>query len=477
MSAPEAPAIGARSAAVTVVAQVAARGVTLLAVVGSTAIVARTLDIVAYADWATVLSLVTLLSFALDPGITPVVVRRLTQAAHEVPAPAVLARLRIVVAALAVAIVCGATAALRDPGAAVLALALAGQMLPRALVMNAGAFLQVDHRLHRLAAWEAVTAGAGLAALGIAAAAGAGAPGLALAGFTAPTAVLALLTLRELRRTPSRARVIPGDERRRLRSLAAEIAPLAVAIALVAVYTRLHVVFVNAAEDAPEVARFLFSFQFVEQMIVLAGIVAGALLPLLASRGVGGEILADAPAQAMIATMAALGALVSAVFLAAAEPLTRLIGGEGLAGAGELLRLLSPTGTVVFTAFALGYLLMAVRMARRYLWINLLALLLALVLHALFTLRYGAPAAARIAWIVEGLVVLLAFLPVWRAGGRTAGVQVALLIGACVLAAEAAAAGWVPPALGGGALVAATVAVCRRELRVVASHVLRRPAR
>ena len=49
---------------------------------------------------------------------------------------------------------------------------------------------------------------------------------------------------------------------------------------LVSLYARLHVVFVNAAEDARGVAEYLLAFQFVEQLFVVGGILAGALLPL-----------------------------------------------------------------------------------------------------------------------------------------------------------------------------------------------------
>ena len=49
------------------------------------------------------------------------------------------------------------------------------------------------------------------------------------------------------------------------------------------VYTRVDVVFVNAAVGTAEVAAYLFAFQFIEQLIVLGAIVGAAVLPLMAA--------------------------------------------------------------------------------------------------------------------------------------------------------------------------------------------------
>jgi O-antigen/teichoic acid export membrane protein len=467
-------ALDARSASLTVVAQIVIRAFTMSVLIGATAIVTRTLPVAVYADWATVLSLVVLVSIALDAGLTPVVIRRLAQAPADLPTPRALLRLRMMSALVALLVVVGLSALLRGADAAVIGVALGAQLLPRAAIVNVAAFLQADHRVHRQTAYEAGTTAVGLAALAIAALAGAPAAVLALVGISIPACALAVILQSELHKTPSSKLVVPGDDRARLRSTILEFAPLAGALVLTTLYTRLHVVFVNAVEDAAGVAQFLLAFQFIEQIVVLAGIFAGALLPLLAVKAAAGNALADRGAQTTIIAMAAVGALISAGLMTLAEPLRIAVGGPKLAGAEEYLRLLSPMGAVLFAAFSLGYLLTAVQLGRRYLWINCIALALNVAAHATWTLSAGAEAAARIAWMTEGLVVALAFIPVWRAGGREPGIRLAVLVGACVLAAEAATARWIPPAAAGVGLAAAVLLLCRRELWAVVNQALKR---
>ena len=85
---PPASALSARTAARTVLGQTAGRALTLLAVIASTAVVTRSVGVSTFADWATALSLVAMLGFLLDPGISPIVVRRLSQDPARRPGPA-----------------------------------------------------------------------------------------------------------------------------------------------------------------------------------------------------------------------------------------------------------------------------------------------------------------------------------------------------------------------------------------------------
>ena len=87
--------LSARTAAVTVLGQTVGRGLTVVAVIASTAIVTRTVGVDTYADWATALSLVAMLAFLLDPGITPIVVRRLAQDPTTVPTARDMLRARL----------------------------------------------------------------------------------------------------------------------------------------------------------------------------------------------------------------------------------------------------------------------------------------------------------------------------------------------------------------------------------------------
>jgi O-antigen/teichoic acid export membrane protein len=439
----------ARSATVTAAAQAGGRAITLGVVIVSTAVVARAVGVDVYADWATVLSLVALVSFALDPGLSPVVVRRLAQDPDQAPTPAAMTSVRLVLALIALLVIVILTGALRGMSAVPLAAVLGAQVLPRALVLNATAWLQADHRLHRQTAWEAVCAAIGCAALVIVGALDGSAPLLALAGFTAPAVLLAVLMRRELARTPSSRLVSPGLQAPKVRSVLLEVAPLAGALLLVATYTRIFVVFVNAAEDSVVVAQYLFAFQFIEQLIVVAGIVAGTLLPLLAVRARAVELLADRSTHALFIAVTAFGGAVTAILVALAEPLCRLIGGPDLAAADHYLTLLAPMGAIVMPAFVLGYLYVAVGAAKRYLWFNAAALLFNIAANASLTLTVGASATARIAWGTELLVVACASAPLYLSGrsGRMATLRVATVVAICVAGSELAAEGIVNRAL------------------------------
>jgi O-antigen/teichoic acid export membrane protein len=471
--------LSARSASVTVVAQVIARAVSLLAVVGSTAIVARTVGVDTYADWATVLTLNGLVAFLLDPGISPVVVRRLAQDPAQAPSPDALGPMRLAVGAVALAVVTAIAVGLRGEGVAVLAVALGAQLLPRALVLNATPWLQLDHRLHRQTALEAVTAILGLSLLSLAALADAPAPVLGLVGFTAPTTILAVLVQRELARTPSRARDVPGPQRERVRSLLIEIAPLALALALLVTTTRTFVFFLNRTASSAEVARFLLAFQVIEQVIVVAGIVAGALLPLLAVYGAGREarLVTDESWHDLGRLVAAVGALVSAALIAFAEPFARIVGGSELAAAARDLERLAPMGAVIFPSFVIAYVYVSAGLGRRYLYFNAIALLANVIANLLLIADYGPPMSARITWGSEALVVAMGLMPVLRASrsGALTAAAIAATITAAAVAAELAAAGHVPAPVAGAVLAAAALAAFGRVLRSTALSVLRGP--
>jgi O-antigen/teichoic acid export membrane protein len=463
---PPAAGLTAQSATRTVVAQVLARAVALLAVVGSTAIVVRHIGVDSYADWATVLSIVALMAFALDPGISPVVVRRLTQTPESAPTAEALVRVRFLLSLVALVVVVGIVGALRGTHAMLLALALGAQVIPRGLVLNATPWLQLDHRLHRQTWLEAATAASGLILLAIAAAAGASAPVLGLLGFTIPTCLLAVLVRRELLRTPSRDVAVPGAQRPRVVSVLREVIPLALALVLVAAYTRTFVVFLNAAEDSQTVAKFLFSFQFIEQLIVGAAILAGAILPLLAHRRRSADLLTDEVTRNLLAAITAVGGLVSVALIALAKPLVDIIGGPELAGADRYLVLLAPMGAVILPALTLAYVYVALGRAASYLRFNIVALVPNLSPTATLTLTIGADASARICWATEALVLTLATMPIVRAdpAGRRTAALMAALVSATVAAAELAAAGVLPAPAAAAALAVVVVGVARSRL-------------
>jgi O-antigen/teichoic acid export membrane protein len=468
-----APPLSGRGAAITVVAQAVARGITLFVVLGSTAIVTRALGVDVFADWVTALSLMAMAGFILDPGITPVIVRRLIQDPHQAPRPRTLLLVRLALGTLGAILVAALTTILRGPDALLLGAVLGSQLIPRAAVMNVGAFLQADQRLHRQTALEAGVAALGLGGLAIAAANDASPEALGAIGFLVPSLLLAALMSDQLRRSPSAA-LPPHDapQNPRIRSVALEVAPLAASLVFVTLYARVDVLFVNAAVGAAEVAAYLFSFQFIEQLFVLGAIVGSAVLPLMAVRAKVIDPFKDTLTHHMLVSLAAAGALGSFALIALAEPLTRLIGGPGLARAAEPLMLLAPTTVVLLVAIPLGTIYLAKGEGRRYLVFNSLALVFNLVANAALTLPFGIDWAARITWATELTVAITASIPLWRAH-RTTAIELAGLIAIAIGASEIAVHAADPYLVAGTAGVAVLALTGRRLLWML--RLLRRP--
>jgi O-antigen/teichoic acid export membrane protein len=472
-----APPLSGRGAAITVVAQTTARGITLLVVLGSTAIVTRAVGVTVYADWVTALSLMAMAGFILDPGLTPVIVRRLIQDPEQAPHPRTLLLVRLALGLLSALFVAALTAILRGGDALLLGAVLGAQLIPRAAVMNVGAFLQADQRLHRQTALEAVVAALGLGGLAIAAANDASAETLGLVGFLIPALLLAALMTDQLRRSPSAALPPRGvPQRPRVRSVLIEVAPLAASLIFVTLYTRVDVVFVNAAADAAGVAAYLFAFQFIEQLIVVGGIVGAAVLPLMAARARDVDPFDDEITHGMLVSLAAAGALGSFALIAIAEPLTRLIGGPELTDAAGPLTLLAPTGVVLLVAIPLGTIYLALGQGRRYLYFNSLALAFNVVANAALTLPFGVDWAARITWATELAVAIAASLPLWRGHrhARTTAVELFALCALVVVCSELVSAG-LNPWLVAGAAAAGVLALTGRRLGWMLGQ-LRRPS-
>lgn len=449
----------------TVTWQVGARTISVLAGIAATALVARSFSTDEFADWQLVFTIMGMVAFAVDPGISPVLVRRILHSPEDAPSPRGMIPVRLGLGVLSLAVIVGVSVGVNGAGTALLAVALGGSVVPRALALNATPWLQVDQRLHRQTALEAVSATLGLALLGAGVAADLPTWALGLGGFTIPTLILAALMQREVRITPARLREVPGEQAERVRSVLLEIAPLAGAIALVAIYTRIFAAFLPFAEPKAEVARFLLAFLFVDQLVVVAAIVAGAMLPLFAVRARTEKLPTDPVTHRLITAVAGAGALIGAALVGLAPQLTGLIGGSGLDGADRYLELLAPNAPLLFTSFAVAYVYVTIGRSKRYLLYNAIGLLACLAGQFALTLTYGAGAAARVSWGTELLVTGLAITAVVSGrSGRSAIVRVALAVAAVVLGGELAAAGTLAAPVAGLVIVAVTLLATGRQL-------------
>jgi O-antigen/teichoic acid export membrane protein len=469
------PAPSASAAAQMAVMQYVARAVGLLAVVVGASLVTRRLG-TDYADWGTVLLAVALAGVLLEPGMTPVVVRRLSIDPGQAPSARALLPLRLGLGLVSLVLVVGVTVATRGADVAWLALFLGGQVVGRSMVNNATPWLQVDQRLHRMAVLEALTAALGLASLAVGLALDAPTPVLGALAFTVPAFVLAVLMRHEFRLTPSSRLPSPGPQSPKVWSVVRETAPLAVAIALAAVYTRTSIAFVNHYEGDARASQFFFAFLFAEQSIVIAGITAGAVLPLLAARTRIAHLISDEVTQRLLVAITTVSTLVCAGLIAGSGLLTQVIGGAELAGAERYIALVAPTAAVIMPAMVVAYVYISIGQARRYLVFATVGLVANLALNLALTPEYGALASARITWGTELIVTILPLAAVVRSNrsGLRAGLVMGVLVAASVLASELAAADVLNRWLAGGLLVAVSLAVAHGPMRWLLREVVRR---
>lgn len=465
-------AITRRSAATTASGQFVAKMVVAVVALASTAVVTHALSTSDYAAWGTALTISGMVAFLLDPGLTPAVVRRLASDQEDVPSPALILKLRLLLAAVSFMIVVGVTTGLRGVAALPIAAVLAAELFSRAGVLTAATWLQSEHRLHRQTGLEALFVAFGLGAGVVMWQLHAGPELLAVAVIVGPSVLLALGSVRLARamRSFGRTAAASGPV---LRSLLREVAPLAGALALVSTYTRIDVVFVSAATDARGLASYVLAFRFIDQIAVAAGVVAGALFPLLAARFAQPGVREDRAVGEGLVVVTAVGAMAGAGLIVLAHPLIDLIAPPRLEPAGGLLVLLAPTAAALFMNFYVGYLLMSMRRAGRYLWLNAAGLALNLLGNAVLTLAHGPPAAARLTWATEWVVAVAAAYPVLAAnpGGNGAMLVAVASVGAVVAASEAAWAGAPGWLCGGGALLV-IAALGRQQLLATARSIV-----
>lgn len=439
------PEVSGRSAARTAVLQAGGKLLLLLLALAATAVVTRAIGIDRYADWATVLTLVSLLGFALDPGFGPVVVRRLSSQSDAVPRPRDMLVLQLALAAVAYGLVVALSGVLAGSRAAELGLVLGAQLLPRAVVLNTSTWLQAHHRVHVQTALELVTSGLGLVGLLVGSLVGLRAGCLAAVGVVGPLLLLAAVGRRQLREVDL-VNAVPGGSA--VREVLREALPMMLGVSLVAVYTRIDIVWVTQAEDARGLAQYLLGYRFIEQVIVVSGIVGATAFPLIVARGGDESIFRDPVVHDLITVVLVLGATVSLSLIVVARPLVGLVGGDEFRPGSTLLVLLAPTALLVFGNFILGYAYAAARVSRKYVTCSASGFAFTIFAGVIFTSKFGAPAAARVTWMTELCVVCVASRPFLtrEAGARTMVLRATVMVAAVVGASEAVAAG-APPLL------------------------------
>jgi O-antigen/teichoic acid export membrane protein len=432
----------ARSAIWTVFAQFGAKVPLLLAALVSTSIVTRALGTDRYAQWATVLSILAMVSFLTDPGLSAVLVKRISGGDADLPPISTLILLKMGLAMLVFLIVVAGTSVLQGLAAIPIAVALGAQVFPRSAIQLSSGWMQARHRLHWQTWLDALLSALGVLIMFAASRAGAVGWQLALFGVTLPTVALAVLSHRQARNlivgAPTNAhwqKILP---------ILREAAPLAAALALVALYSRIDVVFVTAAERPAGVAAYLLAYRVVDQTMVVATVLGTSVLPLVAARAQRTAIASNPATHSMLVCIALIGAIGSLLAVALATPAIYVLGGSRFRTAVPLLTLLAPEIAALFLNFGLGYTLIGMGRSRRYLSINAVALLLNILANLLFTLQFGARAAAIVTWCTELSVVCLAAAPFFQATAKGRGAILRALSLCATAAVVGVVVGFVP---------------------------------
>lgn len=393
----------------------------------NTAIVARALPVETYATWATAMSLIALFTVLSDPGVSPVVMRWIGSAAYRAPSPLAVLRNRVALCFGVYALVVAGTWALHGERGAALALVLGAQIVPRGAASAVTVWLQSHHRQHLQSLAEFAANAVGTAIMLAAALLDAPAAALGALGFVLPSIALAAIARRQLDALPGIEHDLDSDVG--MGGVWREVRPMAVAVLLATAYSRIDVFFVNAAETAAGTAHYLIAYQFVSQSLVLAGIVGITLMPLLVRQADSSDVLAGPVLPRVFGAIACIGICVGGVIALSAKYLILIAGGAGYRDARELLILLAPVVAGIFLNYFCAYLYVATERTRHYLKINIAAFAFTIVGSALFTLSYGAEAAAHVAVATEVFVVAINVVSLSRAGSARLMLPLPLLLG------------------------------------------------
>lgn len=276
------------------------------------------------------------------------------------------------------------------------------------------------------------------------------------AHLTAFFAVLTLTGLAVAAVTPllrgREAFVRPRLDRDLQRSLLVKALPLAAALVLGQIYFRLVILAMSLASDPRQTGYFAGSLRAMETLVSIPILLAGVALPLLAAAARDDRSRFRYTVEGLSEGALIAGVLVVLVAARAAQPVMRMIGGEGFEPAGAVLRI--QVAALLFGALVQiwSVALVALGRQRELILTNALGLLGIALLAALLIGPLGAQGGAVAAVLGDAL---LASLTWWRLAAS--GVRVrfrAAFLARLGLAAAAGAIALAPASLPGLAAAA-----------------------
>jgi O-antigen/teichoic acid export membrane protein len=388
-------------------------GVGVLLVAAASVFLLRYLGVSDFGRFATIMSLIAIVSGVTDAGLTAVGARDLPLRPRGAQ-PRLLANLlglRLLLTPLGVA---GATAFAVVAGyedELVLGTVLAGAGL---VLINAQATmmlpLQVDLRIGRLTAAEVLRQALTVAGIVVLVAAGA-----SLLPFFAVTIIVGLGVLAASPFLIGPSLVFrPVLDRGEWRTLLREALPLAASLVMSVVYFRVLIILVSLISTARETGLYATSFRVFEILFGLPTLVLTVALPVLA-------VAHDDRARLryVLQRMTEVGA-VAAVFLAlliviVARPMIELLGGSEYEDAAPILRIQAFALVAVFLGQVWQLGLISIRRQSALVLANGVALVLVLALGVPLVAAYDATGAAIAAVVAEAALAAALFVLLARA--------------------------------------------------------------
>lgn len=237
----------------------------------------------------------------------------------------------------------------------------------------------------------------------------AGAGLLAFIGLSIPLGLFFLILTAWLvrRQVP----LVPRFDRVEWRTLAREVLPYSVAIALSIIYFRLSVIVVSLTANATQLSYFSASFRFLEVLIVIPGLMVTGVFPIFARSAIE-DLDRFAYAVSRVFVVALLVGVWFALALAIGAPIAiAAIGGHEFAKAVGVLQIQGIGLGGSFVSAVWGMTLLSLRRNRQLILVNLGALIVGTILVVVLASSYGAQGAALGTAITEvSLAVLVPFV-------------------------------------------------------------------
>lgn len=187
----------------------------------------------------------------------------------------------------------------------------------------------------------------------------------------------------------------------RWRSILAQSIVFAAATGLAAIYFQVVVVATSLLSTPAQVGVFGLAFRILSVVNGIPLLLIGSAFPILLRSAHNDRARMRYAVQRLLEGSLLLGGWLSLLVVAGAPFATRVLGGHGYAGSGDVLRILGAGVAATFLSMVFGFALLSVRMYRTLIAINAAAVALAVLLCVTLIPAHGAHGAAIVTLSLE----------------------------------------------------------------------------